>query len=145
MNLILGTGSNVGDRRIYLETAQQELAQHFTLIEASSIYENPAVDYLDQPDFLNQILEYELPQFLDPIDGLRLIKQIEQKMGRKKSFDKGPREIDIDIIFWGPKMLHSLELTLPHPNWKQRPFVYKLIKELKSYQRGVYHGFFSNK
>jgi 2-amino-4-hydroxy-6-hydroxymethyldihydropteridine diphosphokinase len=143
MNLIVALGSNLGDRQSHLAQAKNELIQHLELVEASSILENEAVDYVDQPDFCNQILEFKIPTSLTPTDCLKLFKSIEEKMGRQKRFDKGPREIDIDIIFWGDAVLDLPTLKIPHPQWKMRPFVYELIFELKSYQRGVYDGFFA--
>ena len=56
------------------------------------------MDFLDQPDFLNQVLEIETE--LAPLDLLDFTQSIEQKIGRVKRFDKGPREIDIDILLY---------------------------------------------
>ena len=57
MSLILSTGSNLGNREEHLVKAKELLSKNFSFIAASNIYQSPAVDYLNQPDFLNQVLE----------------------------------------------------------------------------------------
>ena len=61
-SIFIATGSNLGNRHQNLLSAKIELQRHFKLIAESRIYESPAVDYLNQPDFYNQVLEFSLPQ-----------------------------------------------------------------------------------
>ncbi|MDH4467770.1 MAG: 2-amino-4-hydroxy-6-hydroxymethyldihydropteridine diphosphokinase [Bacteriovoracaceae bacterium] len=144
-NLVLATGSNLGNRENNLEKAKRELCQiPLMFLGESQVIENPPVDFFDQPNFCNQVLEFEIPKDVTPEEFLKLIKNIELKIGRTPSpIDKGPRLIDIDIIFWGDLSLTSKELTIPHPAWKKRPFVFQLLNELPSWKKGNLHGLFS--
>ena len=129
MNLIISTGSNIGERESYLIEAKNKLASLYKLVEESNIYESPAVDYLNQPDFLNQVLSFELPK-QNPSSVMLQLLEIEKEMGRKRDIDKGPRTIDLDILFWGLEALNSPQLTTPHPRLFERSFIVLPLKEL---------------
>lgn len=129
MSLILATGSNQGNRLEYLSQAKSLLEDDFQLIAESRVYESPAVDYLDQPDFLNQVLEFKTPN-LTPATVLAHIQKIEKSLGRQRVIDKGPRTIDIDILFYDLQQIESQSLTVPHPSWSERSFVVKPLLEL---------------
>lgn len=129
MSLILALGSNLGDRLDNLLKAHTQLQKYFKEISASHIYESPAVDYLNQPPFLNQVVEYELPA-LTPKQILLTTQSIEVYLGRIKNIPKGPRTIDIDIIFVGKVKLHTEDLIIPHPSWSKRSFVLIPLLEL---------------
>lgn len=130
MNLIyLSLGSNLGDREKNLETALSELENEGVLIlKKSSIYETAPWGYEKQPEFLN--IAMEGLTLLGPYDLLKLIKEIESKMGRKKTIKYGPRVIDIDIIFYNNIILKSKVLTIPHPLMHKREFVLKPLCEI---------------
>jgi len=129
MSLVISTGSNLGDRVNHLKLARTELSKHFNLIEESQIYESPAVDYTQQPDFLNQILSFDLPK-LTPQNTIELILKIEKNLGRVRNIDKGPRSVDIDILFWDTKKISTDSLQVPHPRLFQRSFIVLPLKEL---------------
>ncbi len=129
MSLIIATGSNVGDRVANLETARAELCKRWGLIASSQIYTSAAVDYEAQPEFLNQVLQFALP-WESPQDVMRTILQLEAELGRVRDTWRGPRTIDIDIIFWGLSQLTTSLLTVPHPRWQERSFVAKPLQEL---------------
>ena len=101
MSLIIALGSNLGDRLHHLKQARWILSSHFELIAASQVYESKAVDLVDQPDFLNQVLEFKRPNNLAAEDILKTLLLIENFIGRVRSIPKGPRCIDIDLIFIG--------------------------------------------
>lgn len=130
MSLVISTGSNIGDRIGNLSLAKHELSKIFQLIEASQIYESPAVDYLNQPDFLNQVLSFEIPK-MTPAETIELTLNLEKNLGRKRDIDKGPRTIDIDILFWGTDQIDLDQLTVPHPRLFERSFIVLPLKELK--------------
>jgi 2-amino-4-hydroxy-6-hydroxymethyldihydropteridine diphosphokinase len=129
MSLIISTGTNLGDRKKNLTVAKQELEKYFDLIASSSIVESAAVDYLNQPDFLNQVLEFKIPQ-MSPKQTLKQILCIEKSLGRIRDISKGPRIIDIDIIFWGTESININSLTIPHPSWAERSFIAIPLKDL---------------
>lgn len=133
MSLIISTGSNIGDRELYLKESLRELKKIFHLLESSQIYESPAVDYLNQPDFLNQVHSFELPS-LSPQQAIEATLALETKMGRTRERAKGPRTIDIDFLFWGLKEFNFENLIIPHPRLFERSFIVLPLKELKAFK-----------
>lgn len=67
-----------------------------------------------------------------PLDLLRLVQNIEQKVGRTPSERNGPREIDIDILLFDHLILHTPELEIPHPRMHERAFVLVPLEEIAS-------------
>lgn len=132
-SLFIATGSNLGDRKHNLELARDALKKEFNLIAESRIYESPAVDYLHQPDFYNQVLEFEIPSS-NPNDVMSRLLEIEKEMGRNREIPKGPRLIDLDILFWGAQQLKSDLLTIPHPRLFERSFVVLPLAELPGFK-----------
>lgn len=133
MSLIIATGSNLGNRLEHLQCAKEELAKFFDLIAESKVFESDAVDYIDQPGFYNQTLEFKIPNS-KPTDVLTKLLEIEKKFGRVRDIDKGPRTIDIDIIFWGTENINEPGLTVPHPSWQDRSFVVRPLQQLPFFQ-----------
>jgi 2-amino-4-hydroxy-6-hydroxymethyldihydropteridine diphosphokinase len=133
MSLIIATGSNMGDRAQHLQQARERLMQHFTLIAASRIYTAAAVDFTAQPDFYNQVLEFALPA-QEPSLVMQQLLQLELELGRTRNIHRGPRTIDLDIIFWGLDKINSQHLIIPHPRWAQRSFIVRPLQELPFFQ-----------
>lgn len=129
MSLIIATGSNIGESISILKEAEQKLDQMFGLIAASRIYVSKAVEYENQPDFFNQVLEFHLPE-ISPKDVMRKLLELEKDFGRNRNIPKGPRTLDLDIIFWNLDKINDPELTVPHPRWMERSFVVKPFQEL---------------
>lgn len=94
----------------------------------SSFYKTSPVDRTNQPEFLNRSVVIE--SSLMPEDMLAKIKEIERKMGRVSDSDKGPRIIDIDIIFWDGGSYKSSDLSIPHRRWDRRLFVLEPTGEI---------------
>ena len=134
MSLILATGSNIGEKLHHLDTAIKKLQQHFNLIKSSRVYQSDPVEYLDQDIFYNQVLEFEKPKNMHPLEVFKTIKNIEDEMGRVKIINKGPRNIDIDIIFNGLQEYQDDQLSIPHHSWQKRSFVVLPLSELPFYQ-----------
>lgn len=133
MSLIIATGSNLGNRLEHLQCAKEELAKFFDLIAESKVFESDAVDYIDQPGFYNQTLEFKIPNS-KPTVVLTKLLEIEKEFGRVRDIDKGPRTIDIDIIFWGTENINEPGLTVPHPSWQDRSFVVRPLQQLPFFQ-----------
>lgn len=133
MSLVLATGSNLGAKLNYLNEAQKLLEKAFTLIQVSPVYESSAVDFLDQPSFYNQLLEFQIPN-ISPAETLKMIMKIENTLGRERNIEKGPRTIDIDIIFWSLDKINEVGLTIPHPSWNKRSFVVKPLQHLPFFE-----------
>lgn len=124
----LGLGSNIGDRLQNLQAAITALEPEVHPLECSPIYETPPWGYLDQPNFLNQVVMAETE--LSPGELLRYLKEIEKDLGRQDSFLNGPRKIDLDIIFFDDAVIDSPPITIPHPRMDDRGFVLLPLADL---------------
>jgi 2-amino-4-hydroxy-6-hydroxymethyldihydropteridine diphosphokinase len=125
----LSLGSNLGDRAANLKAAIAALpSANFHVRKVSSFYETEPVDYLDQPWFLNCVVEGETDS--QPIDLLRALRAIESQLGSKKAFAKGPRLLDIDILLFGDRSLDIPELQIPHHGMLERKFVLAPLAEI---------------
>ena len=125
----LSLGSNVGDRAKNLSEAIAALpAAGVRVSRVSSFYETQPVDYLEQPWFLNCVVETETE--LEPTVLLDALREIETRMGSKKLIAKGPRLIDMDILLYGDRTIDSPELQVPHPRMHLRRFVLVPLAEL---------------
>ena len=138
MSLIIATGSNLGNKIDYLTEARLKLQKLFELVEQSRVFSSPAVDYENQPDFYNQLLEFKIPQ-MPAHDVIKLCLDIEKTMGRIREIKRGPRNIDIDIIFWGLDTINLPELTVPHPRWSERSFIVLPLQELPYFETLAKH------
>jgi len=132
-SFFIATGTNLGDRKKHLTDAKSTLSNEFKFIAESRIYESPAVDYLNQPDFYNQVLEFELPQ-ISAEEVMNRLLSIEKEMGRNREIPKGPRVIDLDILFWSDKKIVSDTLIVPHPRLFERSFVVLPLSELPGFK-----------
>src|SRR4051794_29773291 len=120
----LGLGSNVGDRRVNLQAAVEDLWTHNVVpLASSSVYETePVGEVLDQRDFCNACLRIETP--LDPEALLDACKAVERALGREPGGVRhGPRPIDVDLLLLGEETYRSERLTLPHDQVTSRRFV----------------------
>jgi len=125
----LALGSNVGDRDTNLAHARAHLAaQDMRVTRVSSVYETEPRDVTDQPWFLNQVVEVETELF--PRQLLSRTQKIERLMGRQPTRPKGPRTIDIDILFYGQAIVDTPSLEIPHPRVADRRFVLEPLAEL---------------
>lgn len=127
---ILSLGSNLGDRRGHLTLAIQRLAGTPVLaVESiSRVVESEPWGPVAQGRFLNVVLGCR--SATGAMELLRLVQGIETDGGRERVVRYGPRTLDIDIIFFGDLVLESSALTLPHPFWRERPFVHDLLGDL---------------
>lgn len=120
-HIYLALGSNMGDRLANLEKVRQALSPQVRVIMASAIYETTPWGYIEQADFLNQVLEAETE--LLPLELLDWLKEVEKRLGRQKIFRNGPRAIDLDILFYDELILEMEQLQIPHARLHERAFV----------------------
>ncbi len=104
-------------------------AEGVRTVRRSSIIETEPAYVLDQPKFLNMVIEARTAHFATEL--LKRTQRVEKAMGRVKTVDKGPRLIDIDILYFDDLRLQSPRLTIPHPLIHERPFVLIPLRELK--------------
>jgi 2-amino-4-hydroxy-6-hydroxymethyldihydropteridine diphosphokinase len=124
----LSLGSNLGDRTAHIEAAIQRLEAFGKVTARSSLYETEPMEMTDQPWFLNCAIAFEAT--MSPQELLETVLSIEQSMGRRRLVLKGPRVIDIDILFFGDLIENSAALTLPHPALHRRRFVLEPLVDI---------------
>ena len=128
--VVLGLGSNIGDRRRYITDAVKilSLKKNFLFIGISDIYESEPWGFKNQNNFLNcaaVFLYRSGPETL-----LTDIKETEKSIGRTGREKWHPREIDIDVLFFGNKVLKKRNLMIPHPQIEYRNFVLAPLAQL---------------
>jgi 2-amino-4-hydroxy-6-hydroxymethyldihydropteridine diphosphokinase len=123
--VVLGIGSNLGDRLAHLHKAIAEIEQlpSVTLTSTSSVYETKPWGNVDQPDFLNAVLVVSVEDEVTPERLSESLRDIEAAHGGNRRVPWGPRTLDIDIVDYGSQVSKSPSLTLPHPHTQERAFV----------------------
>jgi len=135
MDLYLSLGSNLGAREDNIDRAICLLDEVFSSRRGQSEIVQTQACGFDGPPFLNMVARYE--SALPPLEVLAACKEIERRMGRTdaQEFDKKGRRIyhdriiDIDILKYGDVVMDTPELTIPHPQVKERPFISPLMEE----------------
>lgn len=132
--ILLGLGSNIGNRAEYLRQAVTLLAANQVIVvRASGLIETPALLPVGaSPEwnmpFLNQVALVTTEQ--SPMELLASVKAVEQQLGRVDRGRWSPREIDIDILGYHDEIIDSALLTLPHPHMHSRVFVLQPLAEI---------------
>lgn len=127
--IYLSLGSNLGDRAVNLARGIDALPEvGVRALRRSSIYETEPVDFLAQPWFLNCVIEVQTS--LGPGELLEKLQSIERKLGPQKDFARGPRILDLDILFYGDDVVHETGLVIPHPRLADRRFVLVPLVEI---------------
>jgi 2-amino-4-hydroxy-6-hydroxymethyldihydropteridine diphosphokinase len=128
-------GTNLGDRLAHLQRActnLRELASsdHFRV---SNIYETDPVDCPEaSPGFLNAVIEIETA--ILPLDLLGRTQSIETDFGRPDKSNRelnAPRVIDVDILYYGDRIINEPTLIIPHPRMHERDFVLRPLSDIR--------------
>ena len=137
--LVLHLGSNLGNKLEMLNSACSLLKTYFGKpVKQSAIYQTAAWGNINQADFLNMAVKYLSDK--NPIEILKIVKQIEKKLGRKERTHWDEREIDIDIIFYGDEVINEKKLIIPHQMLHLRRFVLVPLNDIDSnYNHPVLH------
>lgn len=131
--VLVGLGTNVGDREGHLRLALQFLNDRLGPLTVSSVYETEPMYVTDQPAFLNAAASVTTD--VGPLGVLRLLKRTEQEVGRFPRERFGPREIDLDLIAYGSvsyryEHIGKVVLQVPHPRVVERRFVLAPVAEI---------------
>ena len=127
----LGLGSNQSDPISQIKNATDliEKIETSKIIKKSSLYESLPVGYLDQPNFINQVIS--LQTSLSPAELFERFQQIEFQLKRVKKIVNGPRTIDIDILLFNQEIILTQDLIIPHPRMLDRAFVMIPLLEIE--------------
>ncbi len=129
INVFLGLGSNVGNRASNLHEAILLIEKNIgKAAKKSHVYETQPWGEPNQDAFMNQVIMINTT--LDPRDLLDKISRIERELGREKKEKWGPRVIDIDILFYGKRVIRDKGLEIPHPELHKRAFVLVPMMEI---------------
>ncbi len=149
----IALGSNMGDRKGYLDQAVKSLnalpgypvkdsqgkaAAMGAVEKVSKYYETAPYGVTDQDDFLNACLQ--LRTLLTPEELLTELHRVEQEAGRERVLRWGPRTLDLDILFYDDLVLESADLCIPHVEMHKRSFVLEPLCEIAPYKRHPVYG-----
>lgn len=126
----LSVGSNMGDRKKYLEGGIEALKAHPLMkqVKVSELIETAPYGGVEQADFLNAAIGLET--LLEPEALLEVLHEIENGAGRERTLRWGPRTLDLDILFYDKLVYESDTLVIPHPDLHNREFVLKPLSTI---------------
>ena len=141
----LSLGSNIGDRMKYLSGAEALLSENseVEVVKASKVYETEPWPLHEVPNnrkghphaesgqdwFLNQVIKVETTLF--PLSLLKVLDEIEEKLGREHKQHWGSREIDLDILLYNGEVIDLRELEVPHRHMTDRQFILIPLLEIE--------------
>ena len=129
--VFIGLGSNIGDRAGNIQTAIEKIGNDpFCSVQSiSSYYESKAFGNTEQQDFINTVMKISTQY--SPEKLFQLLKKIEIEIGRKENVRWGPREIDLDILFYNDLLYKNENLQIPHKGIPERDFVLIPMSEIE--------------
>ena len=126
----VGLGANIGQPRRQLQSALEQLNRlpETRLTATSAIYRSAPLGHLDQPEFLNAVVELETA--LSPEALLDHLQEVERAHGRERPFAGAPRTLDLDLLLYGNAVLATPRITVPHPRMHERAFVLRPLAQI---------------
>jgi 2-amino-4-hydroxy-6-hydroxymethyldihydropteridine diphosphokinase len=126
----IGLGSNLADPLRQVSSAMDALSDlpQTRMVRRSSLYRSAPVGYLEQPDFINAVVQLETE--LSPRDLLDAMLVLEHEHGRTREFCNAPRTLDLDVLLYDDLQHHEHGLTIPHPQMHLRAFVLQPLLEI---------------
>lgn len=126
----IGLGSNLANPSEQVLQAMQSIGRlpDTRVLARSGLYRSAPVGYLDQPDFINAVVQIETS--MAPLDLLHALLALEQESGRTREFQNAPRTLDLDVLLYDDLQHHQHGLTLPHPQMHKRAFVLQPLLEI---------------
>lgn len=127
--VFIGLGSNMGDKKRYLEEAIDKIKTYnIEVKQVSDFYTTRAWGKTDQEDFLNACIE--VISYEEAEDLLKILNKIENELGRERKEKWGSRTIDLDILFIDDKIIYTDDLKIPHPYIAERKFVLEPLNDI---------------
>jgi 2-amino-4-hydroxy-6-hydroxymethyldihydropteridine diphosphokinase len=128
IRVAIALGSNLGYRERYLREAIGELRAPVSGLTLSSFYDTAPVGVGEQPRFLNAaatgVTELSARQLLEAL------LAIEARSGRTRPHPGAARTLDLDLILYGDEIVEEPDLIVPHPRFRERPFVLEPLNEI---------------
>jgi len=124
----IGVGTNLGDRGAHLHAAMRGLRAVSSIVAVSSVYESAPVGGPEQGPYLNAVVLIDTAR--PPAALLRNLLLIERARGRVRDTKWGPRTLDLDLLLYDRVSLDLPELTIPHPQIRNRRFVLEPLLEV---------------
>ena len=132
-NVIIAVGTNLGNFKINFQNALGEIAKFSKITTIGNIYISKPYGFKNQNNFHNTAIEILTNH--QPLQLLKKIESIENKLMKNKKIINGPRTIDLDIIFFGNKIIKCSQLEIPHPQAINRDFVLKPIFDIRPFYK----------
>jgi len=130
--IFIGVGSNLGDRLRYIQLAHHECVRfQMRIIAESPIYETTPLLPEEEPsqdNYLNTV--WEIDTMLEPKQLLAQLQKLEQVIALSVHTHNQPRKLDLDILFYGNRIIQTSKIILPHPEIEQRLFVCKPMADI---------------
>jgi len=126
----VGLGSNMGNKTANIRRALALLdaAPGVRVVRVAPCYRTAPVGYTRQDWFVNTVAEIETE--LPPLELLKLLLALEDRLGRVRGTRWGPRTIDLDLLVYGREEIDTPELVIPHPRMHERAFVMVPLADL---------------
>lgn len=126
----LGLGANLGNREENIKNAISRLSSdpEILITKRSSMIETKPYGNINQPDFINSVIEIDTDITAENL--LSKCLTVENELGRKRNEKWDPRTIDIDVLFYGKTIVNLEQLTIPHPDLHNRKFVLRSLNEI---------------
>lgn len=129
MRVVVGVGSNLGDRLATLREARRRISAFAEVRAVSRVYETAPIGPA-QPSFLNAAMYVECMQL--PLVFLRELRRVETELGRRREVEQrwGPRTLDLDVLWIEGEFVDEPELIVPHPRLHERAFAVAPLLEV---------------
>ena len=133
ISVIIALGSNIGNFKINFQNAIESISKFGQIKSVGQIYVSKPYGLKEQNNFYNTAIE--ILTTCQPMELMSKLQSIEKKLIKNKKIPNGPRKIDLDIIFFGSKIVKNSQIEIPHPRAMDRDFVLKPICDIKPFYR----------
>ena len=133
ISVIIALGSNIGNFKINFHNAIELISKFGQIKSVGNIYVSKPYGLKEQNNFFNTAIE--ILTTCQPMELMLKLQNVEKKLIKNKKIPNGPRKIDLDIIFFGSKVVKNSQIQIPHPRAMDRDFVLKPISDFKPFYR----------